>query len=217
MRLLLAEDDPLLGDGLRTALQKEGYTVEWLKNGEQALQAILQESFTAVILDLGLPGMDGLDVLRQLRHRQSAVPVLVLTARDAVQDRVSGLDLGGDDYLTKPFDLEELSARLRSLIRRSQGRSNPVIEHGDIVLDPAAQTVLQNDRPVELSLKEFTVLRYLLEHKGHIVARQKLEDVLYGWEKGVESNALEVHIHNLRKKLGKQLISTERGVGYVVK
>jgi two-component system response regulator QseB len=217
VRLLLAEDDPLLGDGLKTALQKEGYTVEWLKNGEQVLHAVLMEKFSAVILDLGLPGLDGLDVLRQLRSRQSDVPVLILTARDALEDRISGLDLGGDDYLTKPFDLDELSARLRSLIRRSQGRGTPLLEVENIILNPAAQTVEQDGRLVELSLKEFTILRYLLEHKGRVVPRKQLEETLYGWEKDIESNAMEVHIHNLRKKLGKDLIKTERGVGYLIK
>jgi two-component system response regulator QseB len=214
VRLLLAEDDPLLGDGLKTALQKEGYTVEWLKHGEQALAAALREDFSAVILDLGLPGLDGLEVLKQLRRRQSPVPVLILTARDAVDDRVSGLDLGGDDYLTKPFDLDELSARLRAIVRRSQGRSAPLLVHAGIELDPAANTVTQQGRPVELSLKEFTILRYLLEHKGRVVPRARLEETLYGWDKGIESNAVEVHIHNLRKKLGKSLIKTERGAGY---
>jgi len=214
LRLLLVEDDPLLGDGLKLGLQGEGYTVDWLTDGSQALHSLLTENFDLVVLDLGLPGMDGIEVLKAIRDRGLAIPVLILTARDAVKDRVGGLDQGADDYLTKPFDLEELSARLRSLLRRSQDRAVPVLGHGDVSLDPAAREVRRAGEKVELSRKEFTVLHYLLEHQGRVVSRERLEQALYGWDTEIESNALEVHVHKLRKKLGAELISTIRGVGY---
>ncbi len=216
MRLLLAEDDPLLGDGLKTALQAEGYTVDWFKDGRQSLQAALNEDFDIAVLDLGLPGLDGLDVLKQLRNSNSDIPVLILTARDAVDDRITGLDLGADDYLSKPFDLDELAARLRSLVRRSRGRSTPLLEYADIVLDPAAQKVRQDGVEVELTLKEFIILRYLLENQGRVVSRSRLEQTMYGWDVEIGSNTLEVHVHNLRKKLGQQLIKTVRGLGYKI-
>ncbi len=214
MRLLLAEDDPLLGDGLKTALQAEGYTVDWFKDGGQSLHAALNEVFDIIILDLGLPSLDGLDVLKGLRNRRCDTPVLILTARGAVDDRIRGLDLGADDYLAKPFDLDELAARLRSLVRRSQGRSTPLLEYAGIVLDPAAQKIRQDGVEVELTLKEFIILRYLLESQGKVVSRSRLEETMYGWDAEIGSNALEVHIHNLRKKLGQQLIRTVRGLGY---
>lgn len=214
MRLLLVEDDPLLGDGLKLGLQGEGYTVDWLTDGSQALHSLLTENFDLVVLDLGLPGMDGIEVLKAIRDRGLAIPVLILTARDAVKDRVGGLDQGADDYLTKPFDLEELSARLRSLLRRSQDRAVPVLGHGDVSLDPAAREVRRAGEKVELSRKEFSVLHYLLEHQGRVVSRERLEQALYGWDTEIESNALEVHVHKLRRKLGAELISTVRGVGY---
>ncbi len=208
------EDDPLLGDGLKLGLQGEGYTVDWLTDGSQALHSLLTENFDLVVLDLGLPGMDGIEVLKAIRDRGLAIPVLILTARDAVKDRVGGLDQGADDYLTKPFDLEELSARLRSLLRRSQDRAVPVLGHGDVSLDPAAREVRRAGEKVELSRKEFSVLHYLLEHQGRVVSRERLEQALYGWDTEIESNALEVHVHKLRRKLGAELISTVRGVGY---
>ncbi|WP_456377296.1 response regulator [Thiolapillus sp.] len=216
MRLLLAEDDPLLGDGLKTALQAEGYTVDWFKDGRQSLNAALNEAFDIIVLDLGLPNLDGLEVLKELRNGKIDTPVLILTARDAVDDRIKGLDLGADDYLSKPFDLEELAARLRSLIRRSQGRSAPLLEYADIVLDPAAQKVRQDGVEVELTLKEFIILRYLLENQGRVISRSRLEQTMYGWNVAIGSNTLEVHIHNLRKKLGQQLIKTVRGLGYKI-
>ncbi|WP_457666665.1 response regulator [Thiolapillus sp.] len=216
MRVLLAEDDPLLGDGLKTALQSEGYTVDWFRDGRQSLHAALVETFDVIILDLGLPNLDGLEVLQGLRDKKRDVPVLILTARDALDDRVKGLDLGADDYLTKPFDLDELSARLRSLIRRSHGRGVSVLEFTDIRLDPAKQTVQKRGEEVELTLKEFKVLRYLMENRGRVVSRRRLEETLYGWDAEIGSNALEVHVHNLRKKLGQQLIKTVRGSGYRV-
>ncbi len=214
MRVLLAEDDPLLGDGLKTALQAEGYTVDWFEDGRQSLHAVLDESFDIMILDLGLPGLDGLEVLHSLRDRKKDLPVLILTARDALDDRVKGLDLGADDYLTKPFDLDELAARLRSLIRRSHGRSTTRLEYKGITLDPVTQTIGQEGNEVELTLKEFKVLRYLLENLGRVVSRRRLEETVYGWDAEIGSNALEVHVHNLRKKLGQQVIKTVRGMGY---
>jgi two-component system response regulator QseB len=214
VRLLLVEDDPLLGEGLKMALARDGYTVDWLRNGKQALQALATDEFSVVILDLGLPGLDGIEVLTRTRAKGTTTPVLILTARDAIPDRVTGLDQGADDYLTKPFDIEELSARVRSLIRRSQGRSQPLLIHGDVQIDPAAQTLSKAGQTIDLSQKEFIIIRYLMEHKGRPISRSRLEEQLYGWDKEIESNALEVHIHNLRKKLGSDLIKTVRGVGY---
>jgi len=216
LRLLLVEDDPLLGDGLKLGLQAEGYTVDWLRDGKQALHALLSENFDLVVLDLGLPGMDGLEVLHEIRQRGVMAPVLILTARDAVSDRVGGLDQGADDYLTKPFDLEELSARLRSLLRRGRESATPLLEQGQVVVDPASREVTRSGEKINLSMKEFTVLRYLLEHQGKVVSRDRLEQALYGWDTEIESNVLEVHIHKLRKKLGADFITTVRGVGYRV-
>ena len=214
MRLLLVEDDPLLGEGLKMALDRDGYTVDWLRDGKQALQAIITDEFGVVILDLGLPGLDGIEVLSRARAQGTTTPIMILTARDAIPDRVSGLDHGADDYLIKPFDIEELSARVRSLLRRSQGRSQPLLIHGDIQIEPAAQVLSKAGQVVDLSQKEFIIIRYLMEHKGCPISRSRLEEQLYGWDKEIESNALEVHIHKLRKKLGSELIKTVRGVGY---
>lgn len=214
MRLLLVEDDPLLGEGLKMALTREGYTVDWLRDGQQALRALATEEFNLVILDLGLPGLDGIEVLSGTRERGITTPVLILTARDAVPDRVAGLDHGADDYLTKPFDIEELAARLRSLLRRKQGRSQPLLIHGDIQIDPAAQLLSKAGQTIDVSQKEFIIIRYLIAHKGRPVSRSRLEEQLYGWDREIESNALEVHIHNLRRKLGSAVIKTVRGVGY---
>ncbi|WP_456446694.1 winged helix-turn-helix domain-containing protein, partial [Thiolapillus sp.] len=188
----------------------------WLRDGKQALHALLSENFDLVVLDLGLPGMDGLEVLHEIRQRGVMAPVLILTARDAVSDRVGGLDQGADDYLTKPFDLEELSARLRSLLRRGRESATPLLEQGQVVVDPASREVTRSGEKINLSMKEFTVLRYLLEHQGKVVSRDRLEQALYGWDTEIESNVLEVHIHKLRKKLGADFITTVRGVGYRV-
>jgi two-component system response regulator QseB len=216
MRLLLVEDDELLGDGLRIGLKQAGYTVEWLKDGATAHQALQQEQFDLVVLDLGLPRQSGLEVLKNLRKSGNTVPVLILTARDSVEDRVQGLDCGGDDYLVKPFDLDELCARLRALQRRSSGRVEPLIEHGELIVDPAAHKVSLAGNEINLSTSEFALLHYLLDNKGRVIPRSRLEEMLYGWEGEVESNALEVFIHHLRKKLGRDLIRTVRGVGYVI-
>ena len=216
MRLLLVEDDPLLGDGIRAGLRQEGFAVDWVEDGEAGLQALESDEFELLVLDLGLPRLPGLAVLEQLRRRGDDTPVLILTARDAVADRVAGLDAGADDYLVKPFDLDELAARLRALLRRRGGRARPLIEHGDLTLDPAAHTLTRDGTPVELSPREFALLRLMLEHPGQVLTRARLEEALYGWEMEVESNTLEVYIHHLRKKLGGERIRTVRGVGYLV-
>ncbi len=216
MRLLLVEDDKLLGDGIQAGLQQAGYAVDWMESGEQAEAALRTEDYEIMILDLGLPGRSGLDVLKALRAADNDLPVLILTARDTVSDRVQGLDAGADDYLIKPFDLAELNARIRALVRRHKGRASPLIEHGNLVLDPAAHTVALDGKPVKLSQREFAILHMLLENRGKVLSRARLEEGLYAWGEEVESNAVEVYIHHLRKKLGPGLIRTLRGVGYVI-
>lgn len=216
MRLLLVEDDALLGDGICEGLRQAGFAVDWLRDGRAAQLALEDESHALMVLDLGLPRLSGMDLLAWLRGRGSALPVLILTARDTVQDRVQGLDSGADDYLVKPFDLEELAARIRALLRRQAGRAAPLIRHGALTLDPAAHRVTHEGKPVELSPREFTILEILLENAGRVQSRERLEQSLYGWEGEVESNALEVHVHHLRRKLGSNLIRTLRGVGYVI-
>jgi two-component system response regulator QseB len=218
MRLLLVEDDPLLGDGIRAGLQTHGYTIDWVQDGDAAALALSSsaEDFAAVVLDLGLPGRGGLSVLKELRQRGDVTPVLILTARDTVSNKIDGLDTGADDYLVKPFDLDELAARLRALVRRGQGRATPQLVHGELVLDPQARQVTLAGQPVDLSVREFALLEILLSHAGRALTRAQLEAQLYGWGGEVESNALEVHIHHLRKKCGAELIRTLRGVGYMV-
>ena len=216
MRLLLVEDDRLLGDGLRAGLVQAGYAVDWVRDGEAAITALGTESFAAVVLDLGLPRRDGLSVLRGLRSRGDTTPVLVLTARDQLEDRVQGLDLGADDYVLKPFDLDEVAARLRALVRRAHGRATIILRCGDIALDPAARTVMRGSHAVELTLREFNLLQILLENPGRVMSRRALEEQLYAWDNLVDSNALEVHVHHLRKKLGNDAIRTVRGIGYTV-
>jgi DNA-binding response OmpR family regulator len=216
LRILLVEDDPLLGDGVRAGLIQEGYAVDWVRDGLAAQTALAPGGYDLVVLDLGLPRLPGLDLLEELRRARDNVPVLILTARDSVADRVKGLDSGADDYLVKPFDLEELAARVRVLLRRRAGRSAPSIRHGDIELDPASHGVTLKGKAVELSPREFAVLRELLENAGQVLSRARLEQSLYGWEQEVESNAVEVHVHHLRRKLGSGLIKTLRGIGYMV-
>lgn len=216
MRLLLVEDDDILGDGLKTGLKQVGYTVDWAKDGQTADSALITDKFDVMVLDIGLPIKSGLDVLRDLRQRGDQMPVLVLTARESIADRVLGLDSGADDYLSKPFDLDELCARLRALQRRKAGRAEPVIRHGNVTLDPAAHQVYQNKKAINLSMREFVLLQHLLENVGRVIPRARLEQKLYGWESEVESNSLEVFIHHLRKKLGAELIRTIRGVGYII-
>lgn len=216
MRLLLVEDDVALGEGIHQALSREGYTVDWVKDGASALHALLSEVFDLAILDLGLPRLDGLAVLRRLRESGSALPVLILTARDATEDRIAGLDAGADDYLIKPFDLSELKARLRALLRRSAGRARVTIEHAGIRLDPTTQQVSYKNDPVALTPKEYQLLYELLSPPGRVMTRERLMQLLYGWNEEAESNTLEVHIHHLRKKFSSELIRTVRGVGYLV-
>ena len=216
MRVLVVEDDRLLGDGICAGLRQDGYGVDWVTRGALAEQALLSEAYDLVVLDLGLPDIDGLKVLANVRERGDATPVLILTARDALADRVQGLDRGADDYLVKPFDLDELSARARALLRRSRGRANPMLEYKGLRLDPAAHRVDFDAREVDLSPREFSVLRVLLESAGRVVAKRRLQESIYGWDQDIESNAVEVHIHNLRKKLSRELIQTVRGVGYML-
>lgn len=216
MRLLLVEDDRLLGDGLRAGLELDGYGVDWVQDGEAARLALLAQEYDACVLDLGLPRRDGLSILAEMRARGRRTPVLILTARDAVTDRVAGLDAGADDYLLKPVDLAELRARVRALLRRAAGSAAPLLSHGDLVLDPAARRVTLAGQPVPLSAREYGLLHDLLIHKGHIRSRHELEAGLYAWGAEVESNTVEVFIHKLRKKLGAGLIRTVRGLGYVL-
>jgi two-component system OmpR family response regulator/two-component system response regulator QseB len=216
MRILLVEDDPELGDGLTVGLRQAGFAVDWLRDGHSADQALQSESFDLVVLDLGLPRLSGMDVLNRARSRGLAVPILILTARDATGDKVSGLDAGADDYLVKPIDLDELSARIRALTRRSAGRSAPLLTHGELAVDPAAHRVTLAGQEIELSSREFSLLQMLLENAGRVLTRTQLEQSVYGWRDEPDSNALEVHIHHLRKKLGGDLIRTLRGVGYTI-
>jgi two-component system OmpR family response regulator/two-component system response regulator QseB len=216
MRVLLVEDDPLLGDGLRAGLGHAGFAADWVRDGSEAIHALETGTFAAVVLDLGLPDMSGLEVLRRLRARGGKVPVLILTARDAVLDRVKGLDGGADDYVVKPVELAELGARLRALIRRASGEAAPALRRGDLELDPAARRVVFRGRPVELTGREFAVLHELMRNAGRVLSREQLEERLYSWGREVESNAVEVHVHHLRRKLAPELIRTIRGVGYLM-
>jgi len=216
MRILLAEDDPLLGDGLRAGLRQQGFQVDWVRDGHAAERELRAQPYAAAVLDLGLPLKDGMDVLASVRRTGLTLPVLVLTARDAVPDRVLGLNTGADDYVVKPIDLQELAARLRALVRRAHGQAQECLSAQDVVLDPAAHTVTQAGRPVVLAQREFAMLQTLLLNAGRVLSREQLEQHLYSWGHEVESNAVEVHIHHLRRKLGAGLIQTVRGVGYVL-
>lgn len=216
MRILVVEDDSLLGDALQVGLKQAGYAVDWVRDGIQAEQALAHEPYAALVLDLGLPKRSGLQVLRQLRQQDSALPVIILTARDTVDDRIQGLDAGADDYLIKPFDMGELSARLRALLRRSSGFSQPLLQVGDVELDPAAHRVTYKGKVIELAAREFMVLQTFMLAVGRVLSRAQLEERLYAWGEEVESNAIEVHIHHLRKKLFPQVIETVRGVGYLM-
>lgn len=217
MRLLLVEDDPMIGESVRKGLQHEGFAVDWVRNGVGAEAAWRANPYDLLLLDLGLPRKDGLEVLRGLRRAGRDLPVLVLTARDAVRDRVAGLDAGADDYLVKPFDLDELAARVRALLRRRGGRADPLLRHGDLTFDPASREVRLAGEPVALSARELAVLEALLDRPGAVLSRAQLEERIYGWGQEVESNAVEVHIHALRRKLGADFIVNVRGVGYRLK
>jgi two-component system OmpR family response regulator/two-component system response regulator QseB len=214
MRILLVEDDPRLGDALMVGLRQHGHAVDWLRDGASADLALKSEPFDLLVLDLGLPRLDGIEVLRRLRGRGQALPVLILTARDATGDKVAGLDAGADDYLVKPIDLDELAARARALTRRAAGHASPELRVGDLSIDPAARRVTLAGAPVVLSMREFSLLLTLAENAGRVLTRAQLEASLYGWRDEPDSNALEVHIHNLRKKLGSERIKTLRGIGY---
>lgn len=216
MRLLLVEDDIMIGESVLDLLRGEGYAVDWVKDGAMADTALLGGHYDLVLLDLGLPRKDGLDVLRDLRHRRDRVPVLIATARDSVQQRISGLDAGADDYVLKPYDLDELLARIRALLRRASGRAEPVYEHKGVSINPATREASAGGRPVVLSAREWAVLEPLIARPGMVLSRTQLEDKLYGWRNEVSSNAVEVYIHGLRKKLGAEIIQNVRGVGYMV-
>ncbi len=216
MRILLVEDDELLGDGLQAGLRHCGFQVDWLRDGLAARTALDNEEYAAVVLDLGLPRLDGMALLRGLRGAGKTVPVLVLTARDALADKVAGLDGGADDYLVKPLDLDELAARLRALMRRSGGQATPLLHAGAVELDPAARRVRLDGKSIDLSAREFAVLELLMRNAGRVMSRGQLEAALYGWDEGVESNVMEVLVHHLRRKLGADLIRTVRGVGYLL-
>jgi two-component system response regulator QseB len=217
MRLLLVEDDTMIGEAIRSGLKRDGFAVDWVHDGESASQVLRSEEFDLLLLDLGLPRKSGLEVLTALRARGLEIPVLIITARDAVSDRVQGLDAGADDYLVKPFDLDELAARIRALLRRKSGRTAPAIEHLGVTLNPATHAVTRAGREITLSPKEFALLQLLMERPGTILSRARLEERLYGWGEEVESNAVEVHIHGLRRKLGADYILNVRGVGYRVR
>ncbi|MEN9438223.1 MAG: hypothetical protein RIR09_2878 [Pseudomonadota bacterium] len=216
MRLLLVEDDVMIGEAVLDLLRDEGYAVDWVRDGEMADMALQTDTYDLVLLDLGLPKRDGLAVLQALRARKNLTPVLIVTARDAIAQRVQGLDAGADDYIVKPYDLHELLARIRALIRRAAGRAEPVYTHAGVSVDPATREVLVNGQPVILSAREWAILEPLLARPGTVFSRRQLEEKLYSWKDGVSSNAVEVYIHGLRKKIGPQLIQNVRGVGYMI-
>jgi two-component system OmpR family response regulator/two-component system response regulator QseB len=216
MRVLIVEDDPLLGDALVAGLKQRGFEPDWVQDGREAQTVMRLEPFAAIVLDLGLPGLTGLELLRSERARGNKVPVLILTARDGVQDRIKGLDSGADDYVVKPTDLDELAARLRALVRRSKGESAPLLCVGAIALDSAARTVARDGQPIDLQPREFALLQELMLNAGRVLSREQLEERVYRWGEEVESNAVEVHVHHLRRKLGADIVKTIRGVGYVM-
>ena len=216
MRVLLVEDDSMIGDSVRKGLRQDGFTVDWVRDGASADAALASHRYDAVLLDLGLPKKSGVDVLKSIRRGGSDVPVLITTARDAVSDRVAGLDNGADDYIVKPFDLDELAARIRAVARRRAGRSDPLIRVGDVTLDPGSHRVTLRGKDVALSARELALLEALLDRRGAILSRARLEERIYGWGEEIESNAVEVYVHALRRKLGADLVKTVRGVGYTI-
>ena len=216
MRVLLVEDDPMIGKSVQQGLRQDGYAVDWLRDGEAAELALATTPYEMLLLDLGLPRRSGLELLARLRGSDNRIPVLVITARDSVADRIAGLDTGADDYLVKPFDLDELAARMRAVVRRHAGRADPVIVLGDLRMNPATHELTRSGQPVPLSAREFALLNALLEQPGVPLSRARLEERIYGWGEEIESNAVEVHIHSLRRKLGAERIRNIRGVGYLV-
>jgi two-component system response regulator QseB len=216
MRLLLAEDDAMLGSSMHQALKLAGFQVDWVRDGQAVLDAAREQSYAALLLDLGLPGRDGLQVLQALRQGGNHLPVLIVSARQTVEDRIGGLNNGADDYITKPFDLNELIARLHALIRRNQGRSQPTLRVGALQLDPIRREARLGDHPIEFSQREFDLLQHLMERPGAVLSREQLEERLYGWQEEAASNAIEVHLHHLRRKLGSDWIKNVRGVGYKI-
>lgn len=216
MRVLLVEDDAMIGEAVLDALRDEHYAVDWVRDGEMADSTLVTGAYDLVLLDLGLPKLDGIEVLRRLRARRSNMPVLVATARDAVADRIAGLDAGADDYIVKPYDVDELLARIRALIRRGAGHGEPVFSHKGVVLNPATREAAVHGEPVMLSAREWAVLEPMIARPGVVFSRSQLEEKLYSWKDAISSNAVEVYIHGLRKKLGNDLIQTVRGLGYVV-
>jgi len=216
MRILLVEDDSLLGDGIQAGLVQAGFAVDWLRDGAQADAALQTETYAAVVLDLGLPKLSGLELLRRVRARGNAVPVLILTARDAVEDRIKGLDSGADDYVIKPFDLHELAARLRALTRRGHGEAAAILRVDALELNPAEHRVRFRGQPIDLSAREFSLLHELMLNAGRVLSREQLEQRLYAWGEEPGSNAIEVHVHHLRRKLAPELVHTIRGVGYLM-
>jgi DNA-binding response OmpR family regulator len=216
MRILLVEDDPMIGDSVRASLRHDGYAVDWVRNGRLADTALSSEHFDLVLLDLGLPGQDGIEVLRRLRAQKKTTPVIVITARDSVEDRVRGLDAGADDYVVKPFDLDELGARIRSALRRSAGHPEPEIEILGVRINPATRQVVRNGQSVLLSAREYAIVEALMLRPGIILSRAQLEERMYGWGEEIESNTVEVYIHSVRRKLGTDFIRNVRGVGYFI-
>jgi len=214
MRILLVEDDPMVGAAIRKGLQQDGHTVDWVRDAGAAEAALEAGAFEFMLLDLGLPGKSGLDLLAALRRAANPLPVIVCTARDAVSDRIRGLDIGADDYLVKPFALDELSARIRAVMRRRLGQAGGLLEYGPLLLNPATHEVFLHGQPVALSGREFAILEALIERPSAVLSRARIEERLYGWDEEVASNAVEVHIHKLRRKLGENTIKTVRGLGY---
>lgn len=216
MRVLLIEDDSLLGKAVQTGLEQQGHAVDWVTDGASAELAVMTNDYAALVLDIGLPKQDGMTLLRKLRSKHNQVPVVIITARDEVSDRIAGLDSGADDFIVKPFDLAELGARLRAVVRRASGRATGDIVHGTLKVDPVARSVLLDDKQVVLTAREFTILSYLLDHRGKVISKQQLQEALYSWSDEIESNTVEVHVHHLRRKLGRELIKTMHGMGYMI-